>query len=84
MGLFNRKLKVVKNIHDAAWGCLVQHGIDVDTLAREVRRVEREGTLNGTQPVTFVRVFKTSGGGAEGGSGHWLGDFRRASRTSAL
>ena len=35
MGLF--KKKVVKEIHDAAWGHLVSpHGIDVDTLSREM------------------------------------------------
>jgi hypothetical protein len=58
MVFFGRKPKVVKNIHDAAWGWLVQQGIDVDTLSREVRCVEREGTLNGTGIVTFMRVFK--------------------------
>jgi len=56
MGLF--KKKVVKEIHDGAWGWLVQHGIDVDTLSKEVRCVECEGTLNGTRPVTFLRVFR--------------------------
>ncbi len=58
MGFFSRKPKVVKEIHDAAWGCLVQHGIDVDTLSREIRCVEREGMLDGKGPVTFMRVFK--------------------------
>ncbi len=57
MGLFNRKPKVVKEIHDAAWGALVREGIDVDTLSREIRCVEREGTQDG-QVVTFMRVFK--------------------------
>lgn len=58
MGLFNKKPKVVKEIHDAAWGCLVsQHGIDVETLSRDVRCVERTGTLGGNT-VTFMRVFK--------------------------
>jgi len=57
MGLF--KKKVVKEIHDAAWGHLVSpHGIDVDTLSREIRCVEREGILDGKGPVTFMRVFK--------------------------
>ena len=58
MGLFNRKPKIVREIHDGAWGCLVQHGIDVDTLSKEIRCVEREGTLDGIGPVTFMRVFK--------------------------
>lgn len=57
MGLF--KKKIIKEIHDGAWGHLVSvHGIDVDTLSKEIRCVEREGTLNGTQPVTFLRVFR--------------------------
>ena len=57
MGLF--KKKIVKEIHDGTWGHLVHvHGIDVDTLFREIRCVEREGTLEGGRPVTFLRVFK--------------------------
>jgi len=57
MGLF--KKKVVKEIHDGAWGHLVAvHKIDVDTLSKEIRCVEREGTLNSGVPVTFLRVFK--------------------------
>lgn len=59
MGLFNRKPKVVKEIYGGAWGCLVQqHGVDVDTLSRDIRCVEREGALNGAGPVTFLRVFR--------------------------
>lgn len=34
------------------------HRIDVDTLSREMRCVERKGVLEGGQPVTFLRVFK--------------------------
>jgi hypothetical protein len=57
MGLF--KKKPVKEIHDGLWGHLVsEHHIDVDTLGREIRCVEREGTIKNGQPVTLVRVFK--------------------------
>ena len=57
MGLF--KKKVAKEIHDGAWGHMVNvHKIDVDTLSREIRCVEREGMLEGKGPVTFMRVFK--------------------------
>jgi hypothetical protein len=57
MGLF--KKKVVKEIDGGAWGHLVSaHKIDVDTLSREMRCVEREGVLDGGKPVTFLRVFK--------------------------
>jgi hypothetical protein len=56
MGLF--KKKVVKEIADGAWGHLVNaHGISVDTLYKEMRCVEREGTLEG-EKVKFLRVFK--------------------------
>lgn len=54
------KKRVVKNIDGGAWGHLVnEHGIDVDTLSKHFRCVEREGTLNG-QTVTYMRVFKPS------------------------
>jgi len=57
MGLF--KKKVVKEIDGGAWGHLVNaHKIDVDTLSREMRCVEREGVLERGKPVTFLRVFK--------------------------
>ena len=57
MGLF--KKKVVKEIEGGAWGCLFNiHKIDVDTLSKEIRCVEREGVLDGGNPVTFLRVFK--------------------------
>ncbi len=58
MGLFKKKVKVVKEIHGGAWGHLIsEHGIDVDTLYKDMRCVEREGVLDGMQ-VTFLRVFK--------------------------
>lgn len=57
MGLF--KKKVIKEIRDAAWGCMVHvHHIDVDTLSKEMRAVEREGTLDGSRPVTLLRIFR--------------------------
>ena len=56
MGLF--KKKVIKEITDGAWGHLAnEHGISVDILYREMRCVEREGTLEGGK-VKFLRVFK--------------------------
>ena len=36
MRLFNRKPEAVKEIHDVARGFLVQRGVDVDTLSREI------------------------------------------------
>jgi hypothetical protein len=57
VGLF--KKKAVKEIDGGAWGHLVTfHKIDVDTLSREMRCVEQEGTLENGMPVTFLRVFK--------------------------
>ena len=56
MGLF--KKKVIKEIEDGAWGHLVSvHGISVDILYKEMRCVEREGSLEGKK-VKFLRVFK--------------------------
>jgi len=53
------KKKPFKEIHGAAWGHLVnEHQIDVDTLSREMRCVETEGTLEEGQSVTFLRVFR--------------------------
>ncbi|PIV23301.1 MAG: hypothetical protein COZ69_11865 [Deltaproteobacteria bacterium CG_4_8_14_3_um_filter_45_9] len=58
MGFF--KKKVIKEIDGGAWGHLVSvHKIDVDTLSKEMRCVEKEGFLDGGRPVTFLRVFKT-------------------------
>ncbi len=66
MGLFSRKPKVVKRIRDAAWGHMVSvHKIDVDTLDRDIRAVEKDGTSNG-HPVTFLRVFKPEQAAAKG------------------
>ena len=57
MGLF--KKKAVKEIDGRTWGQLVTvHKIDVDTLSKEMRCVEREGTLENGMPVTFLRIFK--------------------------
>ena len=59
MGLFSRKTKVVKEIHDGAyWQLACTHKIDGDTLSNEMRCVEREGTVNGVGKVTFMRVFR--------------------------
>ncbi len=60
MGLFG-KPKVIKGVRDGAWGCLVsQHGVDVDTLSRDMRVVEKEGMVDGKGVVTFMRVFRLS------------------------
>jgi hypothetical protein len=57
MGLF--KKKVIKQIDGSVWGHLFNvHHIDVNTLSNEMRCVEREGVLDGREPVTFLRVFK--------------------------
>ena len=59
MGIFSKK--PVKEIRDGAWGHLVnKHGIDVDSISREMRAVEKEGVLDGKGPVTFLRVFRLS------------------------
>ena len=53
------KKKVIKEIDGGVWGHLVYvHKIDVDTLSKEMRCVEKEGFLDGGRPVTFLRVFK--------------------------
>lgn len=57
MGLF--KKKVVKDIYGGIWGHMVNaHGIDVDTLSRDLRCVDREGTIKDNLPVMLIRVFK--------------------------
>ncbi|MDP2917722.1 MAG: hypothetical protein Q8O16_07340 [Dehalococcoidia bacterium] len=57
MGFF--KKKVVKEISGGAWGHLVTvHKIDVDTLSKDIRCVEKEGTTSNGIPVTFLRVFR--------------------------
>jgi uncharacterized protein YheU (UPF0270 family) len=58
MGFFSGKKKAFKEIDGPVWGHLVNvHKIDVDTLANLMRCVEREGTMEGNKPVTFLRVF---------------------------
>jgi hypothetical protein len=57
MGLF--KKKVIKGIDDGVWGHLVAvHGVDVDTLSKDMRCVELDGVLDEKLPVTFIRIFK--------------------------
>jgi hypothetical protein len=57
MGFF--KKKIVKEIDGGAWGHLVSvHKIDVVTLSRQMRCVDREGVLDDGTPVTFLRVFR--------------------------
>lgn len=62
MGLFKLfKKKPFKEIYGGAWGHLVsKHQIDVDTLANEMRCVERKGIQDGGMPVTFLRIFRLS------------------------
>ena len=56
MGLF--KKKIIQEIRDGVWGHLVNvHNIDVDTLSKHMRCVEREGVLENGTPVTFLRIF---------------------------
>jgi len=57
---FSSKHKIVQKIKAGAWGKLVQQGIDVDTLTRDIRCVEKQGAVNGGTPVTYLRVFKLS------------------------
>jgi hypothetical protein len=53
------KKKPFKEISGGAWGHLVnEHKMDVDTLQREMRCVEKRGTLEKGIPVTFLRVFR--------------------------
>jgi hypothetical protein len=55
------KPKIVKEIYGGAWGHMVSvHKIDVDTLAREIRCVEKKGKLADGLPVTLLRLFKLS------------------------
>ena len=57
MGLF--KKKIIREIHDGIWGHLInKHKIDVDTISKDLRCVEREGVLEGKGSVTFIRIFK--------------------------
>jgi hypothetical protein len=55
------KKKIVKEVEGAAWGYLVtEHNMDVDTLSKELRCVQRDGVMGNEEPVTFLRVFKPS------------------------
>jgi hypothetical protein len=55
------KEKPFRKVYEGIWGHLVsEHQIDVDTLTRDVRCVERKGVLAGGVPVTFLRVFRLS------------------------
>ncbi len=61
MGFFSRKPKVVTEISGGTWGHLVNdHKIDVDTLSRDIRCVEKPGMVEGSIPVTLLRVFRLS------------------------
>jgi hypothetical protein len=58
VGFFNKKKKAFKEIEGGTWGHLVRiHKENVDTLWREMRCVERGGTINGREPVTLIRIF---------------------------
>lgn len=53
------KKKVIKQIDGGTWGHLVTvHNIDVDTLSKEMRCVEKEGVADGGNPVSLIRVFR--------------------------
>lgn len=57
MGMF--KKKIMREIDGGAWGHLVNdHKVDVDTLSKEMRCVEKEGVADGEKPVTLIRVFR--------------------------
>ncbi len=59
MGLFKRK--VIKEISGGAWGLLIsQYKYDVDTLANQIRCVEREGVIDGGKKVAHLRIFRLS------------------------
>jgi len=61
MGFFSRQPKAVKKIYGGTWGHLVsEHKIDVDTLSKDIRCVDKPGTLEGGTPVTLLRVFRLS------------------------
>ena len=65
MGLF--KKKVVKEVYGGVWGHLVsEHKIDVDTISKELRCVDREGTIDGNKPVTLLRIFRPEEAKAKG------------------
>lgn len=67
MGLFSRKPKIVREIHDGIWGHLVgEHKFAVDTISRDIRCVEKPGNLEGGYKVTLLRVFSLSEVGKKG------------------
>ncbi len=67
MGLFSFKKKVVHEIPGGVWGHLVNvHHLDVDSLSRSIRCVEKEGLLDEKKPVTFLRVFNLQEVGKKG------------------
>ena len=48
-----------RSVNSDVWRHLVSdHQMDVDTISREVRCVERKGVLDGGVPVTFLRLFR--------------------------
>jgi hypothetical protein len=52
------KKKIIKEISDGVWGRLVNdYNMDVDTISKHMRCVEREGVLENGMPVTFLRIF---------------------------
>ncbi len=65
MGLFSKK--IVREVRDGAWGHLVnKHGIDVDTISKTLRCVERQGPVDGKGMVTCLRVFRPEEARAKG------------------
>jgi len=59
MWLFRKK--VVKEIYGGAWGHLFNdHKIDVDTLSRQIRCVDKPGVTDEGVPVVLLRVFRLS------------------------
>ncbi len=58
MIFFKKKKLPFKEIEGGTWGHMVRiHKVDVDTLWREMRCVERGGTINGGEPVKLIRIF---------------------------
>lgn len=58
MGLFSFKKKVAREIPSGVYAHLFHvHRVNVDTLSRSIRCVEKEGFLDDKEPVTFLRVF---------------------------
>lgn len=65
MFIFGKK-RVVKELRDAAWGCLHKQGVNVDTISRELRCVQKEGVIDGKGRGCFLRVFKPTEAEAKG------------------